>query len=466
MSNPNNNGVPQTPQEAEAAGHSYEQPPSYGQEGYVEPPIEEPQVEDVKDTTWDDVKEMREAESDAGYAEGEAPEIVYEKHDGPQVINTQSGGADALVRCAKCGSTDIGFSVAKATLFCNFCRFEWQSESAVDAYNLNTPVAELRGVHIGSGAEPIIPDVSEVVTFKCSACGAEVVIDTSHAMQARCHWCRHTLSVREQVPNGAVPDAILPFSYPKEKAMERIQEFVDARKFFAHRKFKSEFSLDNIMGVYLPYMVVDVNARMQLRGVGEDTVRTYTVGSDDNKRTVYDVDVYQVSRQFDVQVDDLTLESSTEKSSIDTRKNTNNIVNSIMPFDTKNLVRFDPNYLSGFSSQKRDTNVDGLAHLAHVQSSDIGRHLVRPTLRKYDRGVRWEHEDYDIIGERWISAYLPVWLYSYYEKKSSGKELLHYIAVNGRTGETMGSIPVQMSKLVAASAVAQVAGTVTTFFIW
>lgn len=248
--------------------------------------------------------------------------------------------------------------------------------------------------------------------------------------------------------------------------MERIQEFVDARKFFAHRKFKSEFSLDNIMGVYLPYMVVDVNARMQLRGVGEDTVRTYTVGSDDNKRTVYDVDVYQVSRQFDVQVDDLTLESSTEKSSIDTRKNTNNIVNSIMPFDTKNLVRFDPNYLSGFSSQKRDTNVDGLAHLAHVQSSDIGRHLVRPTLRKYDRGVRWEHEDYDIIGERWISAYLPVWLYSYYEKKSSGKELLHYIAVNGRTGETMGSIPVQMSKLVAASAVAQVAGTVTTFFIW
>jgi hypothetical protein len=50
--------------------------------------------------------------------------------------------------------------------------------------------------------------------------------------------------------------------------------------------------------------------------------------------------------------------------------------------------------------------------------------------------------------------YLPVWLYSY---QQPGSGMLHYIAVNGRTGETMGSVPVQQWKLLLA---ALTAGTI------
>jgi hypothetical protein len=46
--------------------------------------------------------------------------------------------------------------------------------------------------------------------------------------------------------------------------------------------------------------------------------------------------------------------------------------------------------------------------------------------------------------------YLPVWLYSYQEPGGKGS-MLHYIAVNGRTGETMGSVPVQQWKLLLAA---------------
>jgi hypothetical protein len=46
--------------------------------------------------------------------------------------------------------------------------------------------------------------------------------------------------------------------------------------------------------------------------------------------------------------------------------------------------------------------------------------------------------------------YLPVWLYSYFEPDRKGG-MLHYIAVNGRTGETMGSVPVQQWKLLLAA---------------
>ena len=46
--------------------------------------------------------------------------------------------------------------------------------------------------------------------------------------------------------------------------------------------------------------------------------------------------------------------------------------------------------------------------------------------------------------------YLPVWLYSYHQPGRNGG-MLHYIAVNGRTGETMGSVPVEQWKLLLAA---------------
>ena len=85
---------------------------------------------------------------------------------------------------------------------------------------------------------------------------------------------------------------------------------------------------------------------------------------------------------------------------------------------------------------------------------------MNDTLKFYDRGVRWDSEEVDVRGQRWVSAYLPVWLYSYQQKKSGGKTFLHYVAVNGRTGETMGSVPVHQGKLLLVSGIVQLFGTV------
>ena len=57
---------------------------------------------------------------------------------------------------------------------------------------------------------------------------------------------------------------------------------------------------------------------------------------------------------MDFTVDDLPLESSAERGNLDTRTNTNNIINTILPFDTKNAVKWNASYLSGFTSEKRD----------------------------------------------------------------------------------------------------------------
>jgi len=380
--------------------------------------------------------------------------------DTPRIVRTDEGAEDGLTKCARCGSTEISLNVASGNLRCGFCRFEWTAENALEAFDLNGDIGKLSGIVVGSGSSDIIPSVEEVLTFKCSACGAEVVIDTNNSTQARCHWCRNTLSMNQQVDNGAVPDMILPFTIEKASAVERIAKFVGKRKFFAHPEFKREFNPNNVMGVYLPYMVVDINAHGRFTGQGEHQTRSYTVKVGDKDQRRYDADRYNVMREFDIHVNDLTVESSSDRLDQDTSKNSNNIINTIMPFDIENSVRYDSNYLSGFTSERRDSNLDQLTPIAHTQAADVTRHRVNDTLKFYDRGVRWDSEEVDVRGQRWVSAYLPVWLYSYQQKKSGGKTFLHYVAVNGRTGETMGSVPVHQGKLLLVSGIVQLFGTV------
>lgn len=380
------------------------------------------------------------------------PLATAEKAPEPKLINKVETGT--MSKCPKCGSPDIEYLQKTGSWICAFCRFKWDPTQHVTfdiEAKTNTDIRELKGTVIVGAAANIALD-SDQLTMKCPACGAEVIVDTRDAIHARCHWCRQTLSLNEKVPNGAVPDAILPFSITKEAAVASIAEFVNKRKLFALPKFTREFNPENVMGVYLPYAMVDGNLSGELHGQAEIETKTWTEKSGKSTVRYYNADVYNVSRKFDFQVDDLTLESSKDKSNIQVgakQANTNNIINSIMPFDTKNAISFKSTYMAGFNSERRDMDVETIAPRVKDQFMSIARHLATEAGPEYDkRGVRWDKEHIEVKGTRWVSLYLPVWLYSYYQ---ADKDLMHYVAVNGRTGEIMGSVPVYYRKLWAVT---------------
>lgn len=362
---------------------------------------------------------------------------------------------DGINRCPRCGATDIQLRPSVGMLVCLFCRHEW-AEARLDASVPTGDLTSLTGTTIGSGAADIAADAAVLLTLKCGGCGAEVVVNTAEQVAARCHWCRHVLTVNEQIPNGAVPDAVLPFSVTHQDAVARIAEFAAKRRTFAHRTFVREFRPENVVGVYMPYMVVDAKASADVAGVGEIQTRRYTRGSGDNKQTYYDADVYAVDRHVDFTADDLTIEASAERAHMDSAINTNNIINTILPFDTHNAVRWNASYLTGFTSEKRDRDVIEVTPVLEHQLLSIARAQVADTVQRYDRGVRWEQERLVVHGTRWLVMCLPVWLYSYHHHHR-GKAMVHYIAVNGRSGEVMGSVPVSQPRLVAA---ALTAGTI------
>ncbi len=365
------------------------------------------------------------------------------------IIDTDSKKEHGTNRCPKCGASDVTYNIKKGKLVCNYCYTEFDSH---DVDGVEKEAKNLKGEKRTSGVKDIKAG-KDIITLKCSGCGAEVVINTSESMNARCHWCRSILSINSQIENGSVPDFVLPFKLEKSDAQKNIDEFVKKRQFFANPIFKKEFTSENVMGVYFPYLLVDANCHASFAGKGGHVARSYSivVGKDkdgnEKKETVYDIDVHHVERSFDIAIDDLSIESSKDKLDKSNKEKTTNVINAIMPFDTENCIKFESNYLVGYTSEKRDVNVDELSDKVDQSLLDIARYSINSDLTYYDSGVSWDDEKLDIIGKQWSSSYLPVWLYSYQDQK----KILHYVAVNGRTGETMGSIPINKIKLTITS---------------
>lgn len=355
-------------------------------------------------------------------------------------------------RCPSCGSTEVSLDPKTGMLKCRYCRTEFSIEQEnSQAEGFVEELDTLSGTIIGEGAQDIQDNASQLVTIKCRSCGAEVVVNTEDSLTARCHWCRNILSVGEKLSNGAVPDVLLPFSIGKEEAIDTIRNYVSKKRFFIDKVFKKEFQPENVNGVYMPYMLVDVNAHADLKGRGQKLKRRYTV--DDGKRTYYDADEYAVERSFDLTVDDLTVESSSDRLVRDSSEKTNNIINAILPFDTENCIPFQAEYMKGFSSERRDVNVDHLTEKTEQEVRDIARiDMYHDTKDFYNRGIHWDSVNVEIKGTQWKTAYLPIWLYSYLDKKNEDTSgITRYIAVNARTKEVCGSVPLNHVRLVVCT---------------
>lgn len=366
-----------------------------------------------------------------------------------KVIDTDNKETHGENRCPKCGASDVTYNIKKGKLICNYCYTEFEAKTVEGIEEAKNLSGEARG----SGTKDIKEETNNIITLKCGGCGAEVVINTNEATNARCHWCRSILSINSQIDNGSIPDMVLPFKLEKEEAKRKIEKFVEKRRFYANPTFKKEFTTNNIMGVYFPYLLVDAKGHGHFAGTGGHVARSYTIskGKDSNgnerKETVYDIDIYNVERDFDVTIDDLSIESSRDKLNKKSKDKTTNVINSIMPFDTENCIKYEANYLAGYTSEKRNINISNIEEKVNAELKDITRHALNNEIKYYDSGVKWETEDLTITGKQWLSAYLPVWLYSYQDKK----KVLHYVAVNARTGETMGSIPLNKLKLLSIS---------------
>ena len=113
-----------------------------------------------------------------------------------KIVDTDNKGEHGENRCPQCGASDVTYNIKKGKLVCNYCYTEFDAEEVegVEKDNKN-----LKGETRGSGTKDIQEGGEDVITLRCGGCGAEVIINTNEATNARCHWCRSILSINSQI---------------------------------------------------------------------------------------------------------------------------------------------------------------------------------------------------------------------------------------------------------------------------
>jgi transcription elongation factor Elf1 len=346
-------------------------------------------------------------------------------------------------KCPCCGATDIVFDAAKGKFHCLYCG----SDSEPDAQGVLKVITTLNnaktlvGHHLSPGMGDLnIPDEG-VLSFRCPSCGAEMSVETrSDIGSLVCHWCRHVISVADKINNGVRPDCLIPFTISKPEAETLIRNHLNEHSFYANRAFAKTFRAEMIKPVYLPYAMGDFHFKSTHSGKAAIYVNCFG-------KKFYTLDLYKFGRRFNLYINDLLIEANHnylrargEKATV----NSKNIVNSILPFDTSKIVDYDPKFLNGdYRAEFRDLTFDDIKMNIRDQFEDISCYHAIQTMKEYNSGHIFENNQLEFVGDRIDSVLCPLWLYSYQSK--NGK--LHYICVNGQTGELAASIPLNNGRV-------------------
>jgi ribosomal protein S27E len=347
--------------------------------------------------------------------------------------------------CPGCGATEISFDVAKGQFHCFYCGVD----SAPDAQGVLSIITTLnnaktlQGHYLSPGMGDLrIPD-EEVVSFRCPSCQAEMSVDSrANLASLSCHWCRHLISVADIIANGPRPDGIIPFVVPKDDAEMLIRDYLYQRRHFADPTFVQTFHPEMIRPVYLPYAMGDFRWHASFHGKSAILIRTYKI----HKIRCFDYDLYDYKRRFNLYINDLLVEANWKYTRLEGQEATlssRNIINSILPFDTAKIVDYDPKLLNGdYRAEFRNMSFEDMKTNIRKQFEDITIFHLQKTLLAYTSGYKIEENRLDFVGDRLESILCPLWLYSYRDAKKQ----LHYICVNGQTGEVSASLPYNKTK--------------------
>ncbi len=336
-----------------------------------------------------------------------------------------------MIKCSSCGSNML-FNPDNQKLECPHCGNTQTIETIETAKELD----------LSAGLPKW--EKEDTVVFECDNCGAKVVLESGQS-SADCPFCGtpHVRKIEELA--GIKPNAVLPFSIGRDKALELTKEWAK-RKWFAPRKFKKNIKTQNISGVYAPCFTFDSSTTSTYVGrVGQ--TRTKVVGSGKNRRTVTYVVWRNISGTFRHKFDDILVTAGS--------KFTQKELNSVSPFNTNQSKEYDKDYLMGFMAYHYDKDVKS-CWLQAKTSIDVS--LRRMILSQYphDRvaflNVSTAHSD---LTYKYVM--LPVYVGNF-----SFKQKLYNFFVNGSTGRVNGKTPKSPLKVALAvlGAIALVVGIV------
>lgn len=276
-------------------------------------------------------------------------------------------------------------------------------------------------------------------SYSCPSCGAELICDKSTAATA-CPYCGNPTVVSGQFSGALRPDFIIPFKLSKEDAVKALKAHYKG-KFLLPKKFTRENHVQEIQGIYVPFWLFDGEAEGDAR---YEATRSYTYESGGYKVT--ETKHYEIYRSGSVAFEKVPVDASSKLS--------DEHMDSIEPYNYKELRAFSTAYLPGFLADKFDVTVEQCRQRADLRCEGTFTRAMRKTIKRYDTCTL---KELNVRLKRGKVQYtlLPVWVLN---TKWRGKDFL--FAMNGQTGKLVGDLPVHWGKLCGIFAAIAISLTV------
>ena len=305
-------------------------------------------------------------------------------------------------RCPNC-SANITFMPQTGMMHCEYCGKSYPTEEIIKYEKERGASSEQKQATV------------RMQILHCNSCGAELAYNGVEA-SSFCAYCGQSTVVLERVEECLKPDYILPFKITQEQAEKTIRKKLSSG-FFVPKEIK-KFTVDRLYGIYIPYWFYDIY-------YGDEQFWRYKEGK--AERFVRSVS--------ETRCRNLTIDASENLS--------NESSECLEPYDTGELVEFDPSYLSGFYSDRYDSGHEKTDAIAIERARKLFDKEVKDKLeyKMIDAELELDYSDpvYRIIGVKY--AFLPAWFLTF-----RNEEKPYTIMVNGQTGKMVGSVPYDKKK--------------------
>ena len=261
--------------------------------------------------------------------------------------------------------------------------------------------------------------------YNCPSCGAELICDASTAATS-CPYCGNPSVVPGQFSGALKPDYVIPFKLSKDDAIAALKKHYKGKPFLP-KAFTKGNHIPEIKGVYVPVWMFNGRAEGHVEYEGLIS-HVHTEGDYEVTTTEH----YDVRRGGDIAFEKVPVDASS--------KMPDDHMDSIEPYNYKDLKPFSTAYLPGFLADKYDVSVADSQERADSRCTASLEAALRRTANMYDTCVPL-NQDIRLKRGKVHYALLPVWML---HTKWNGKDFL--FAMNGQTGRLVGDLPTDMGK--------------------
>lgn len=331
--------------------------------------------------------------------------------------------AEKIYYCEGCGGV-MEFDIASQKLKCPNCGNSEKiknDKSKIQEHKFSKRAAEKLGV---------TEKTSQIM--ECKGCGAKVEI-AADCTATECPYCGSKYVLADKQVESIVPDGVVTFKIDKHKAGEVFAKWIK-KKWLAPGDLKNLYERDKLQGVYLPYWTFDADTVCEYYAEGGKHRKVKEKDSNGNEVEKTVTDWYPVSGRVKEEFDDVLVKAS---------KNLKpSLLEAIEPYNTKELVSYEPTYLSGYGAECYTVSLEDAHKEARDKMENELRSMSRKdVLRKYDE-VRNLSVDIDYDDETYKHIMIPVYATAYNYKGNT-----YPVLINGQTGKISGKYPKSKAKI-------------------